>query len=512
MSSELLKHCSAQNAELRTQRSNWEIHWQDVARYILPSASDVYEEHSTKGDRRHQYIVDSTGEHANTLLAGGLHDLLTNPTTRWFALAWKDKLDNNAKAWLNEVEKTIYRELREPHVGFSAEMHSMYLNLCAFGTAAMFVGWNEKTNSLYFNNIPIKEVYIAQNEYNIVDVMYRVSEESSRQIYQKWPETCGTDIKKDVGLGKADNQQKHKVIHAVFPRNKIIKGLRTKQNKPYASVYYLEGAKEILQEGGFDTFPYIVPRWGKVASSEVYGRSPAMSALPHVKQLQEIKHTTLVAKQKVADPPLTATTDAVIGAVNLLPGGLTYMKPNGQIVPINTGANPLIVDAEVAAERAVIQQLFYNDMFSVRLSGNPTATEVNQRRTETLRQLTPFFGKLSGESSIPLINRIYSVLEDNFRIKPSPTSQPFDVVVDSAIALAQKTAQLDGLRNFMGFIGNFAQLAQAGEISQILKTDDVLREVAEMYGVNAALLNSKEELAALSQRQRPIVPTGEENA
>ena len=40
--------------------------------------------------------------------------------------------------------------------------------------------------------------------------------------------------------------------------------------------------KTLLEEGGFDEFPYMVPRWSKVAG-EIYGRSPSMTSLPDIK-------------------------------------------------------------------------------------------------------------------------------------------------------------------------------------------------------------------------------------
>jgi hypothetical protein len=42
---------------------------------------------------------------------------------------------------------------------------------------------------------------------------------------------------------------------------------------PVASIYIERKTKHVLQNGGFEEFPYAVPRWYKVAG-EKYGRSP----------------------------------------------------------------------------------------------------------------------------------------------------------------------------------------------------------------------------------------------
>ena len=54
------------------------------------------------------------------------------------------------------------------------------------------------------------------------------------------------------------------------------------RGKPIASVYYHADSKHLLSESGFDDFPFMVPRFVKDSVS-TYGRSPAMNALPDVK-------------------------------------------------------------------------------------------------------------------------------------------------------------------------------------------------------------------------------------
>ncbi len=50
---------------------------------------------------------------------------------------------------------------------------------------------------------------------------------------------------------------------------------------PFASCYIEPDNKHEISQSGFNEFPYVVPRYLK-ASFEIYGRSPAMTALPDV--------------------------------------------------------------------------------------------------------------------------------------------------------------------------------------------------------------------------------------
>jgi hypothetical protein len=94
---------------------------------------------------------------------------------------------------------------------------------------------------------------------------------------------------------------------------------------PFESVYYEEGSLDELSVSGFKEFPFVVPRYLK-ASHEIYGRSPAMTALPDVKMLNEMAKTTIKAAQKQVDPPLLVPDDGFILPVRTVPGGLNFYR------------------------------------------------------------------------------------------------------------------------------------------------------------------------------------------
>jgi hypothetical protein len=103
------------------------------------------------------------------------------------------------------------------------------------------------------------------------------------------------------------------LLHCVYPRDDVDKGKKAATMLPVASVYIDEKEKHVLAEGGFDEMPYMVSRWSKTVG-EVFGRSPAMTALPDIKMLQEIMKTTIKAAQKIVDPPLLVPDDGVSGS------------------------------------------------------------------------------------------------------------------------------------------------------------------------------------------------------
>ena len=44
---------------LKSQRKNWEEHWQEIADYFLPRKNNITEK-QTKGNKRHDLIFDGT--------------------------------------------------------------------------------------------------------------------------------------------------------------------------------------------------------------------------------------------------------------------------------------------------------------------------------------------------------------------------------------------------------------------------------------------------------------------
>ena len=70
---------------VKTQRDNWNSHYQELADYMLPRKADVVKSRS-KGDKRMELIFDSTALQAVDLLSSSLHGMLTSGATPWFHL------------------------------------------------------------------------------------------------------------------------------------------------------------------------------------------------------------------------------------------------------------------------------------------------------------------------------------------------------------------------------------------------------------------------------------------
>ncbi len=506
ISQEQVVHLVKRKSKLKSQRGTWESHWQDIAQYVLPNSAD-FSTNRTKGGRRTTFVYDGTGIHANEMLAAGLHGMLTNPASAWFSLRIKSDDsgiddDPEVKRWLQEATEVILSEINAPSVAFPSHIHEYYLALCSIGTACIFIGEPATREGISFRSIHIDEILISENADGIVDTVFRTFKMTVRQIVQKWGE--GSLSPRIAKLyEKKEYDKEIDLLHCVYPREDMVEGKKAADMLPIASVYIDDKEKYVLAEGGFDEMPYMVSRWSKTVG-EIFGRSPAMTALPDIKMLQEIMKTTIKAAQKIVDPPLLVPDDGVLGPIRTVPGGLNYYRASSgsRIEPLLTGGNIPISFEMMNDLRERIRTTFFLDQLQFQGAPRMTATEVIERTERTLRLLGPTLGRLQSEFLGPMIERIFGVLVRSGRLPDAPESmseRELKIEYVSPLARAQRQSETQGIMRTLEFVGPIAGMDP--QAAQVMKGADTVRHIAELNGVPSVLLKSAEELAAEAQAQ-----------
>ena len=323
---------------LENQRSVWESHWQELADYISPRKADITK-HRTAGDKRTELIFDGTAIHAAEMLAASLHGMLTNPSTPWFSLKFKDRTldgDDEAKEWLEGVTEVMYSAFHRSN--FAEAVHELYTDLVVFGTGVMMVERDASTN-LRFSTRHIGECFIAEDAEGRVNTVYR----KFKMTCIAAKEVFGNDALPTRLQKKAMEEPYEEVefIHIVHPRDNYDTTKVDNLNKPFASIYIDPEDKQIISESGFDELPYMCPRWLKASFERGYGRSPAMTAVADTKMLSKMSEVTIRAAQKQVDPPLMLPDDGFMMPIRTVPGGLNFYRSGtrDRIEPLNIGAN-----------------------------------------------------------------------------------------------------------------------------------------------------------------------------
>ena len=494
---DLTKSLLSRFDKLQSQRQNWETHWQDVADYMQPRKADVTKQRA-RGDKRMELIFDSSPIQAIELLAASLHGMLTNPSTPWFTLRFKDEDvdgEDEAKLWLQSATDAMYTAFNRSN--FQQEIFELYHDLITFGTAAMFIE-EDDDDLIKFSTRHINEVFIAENDKGRIDTIYRRFKISARAAVQKFGNKISSDIRSIVDK---DPYKEIEIIHAVYPRKDFNPTKKDKSNMPFESVYIEFKTGNELSVSGFKEFPFVVPRYLK-ASNEIYGRSPAMTALPDVKMLNEMSKTTIKAAQKQVDPPLLVPDDGFLLPVRTVPGGLNFYRSGtrDRIEPLNIGANnPLGLNME-QQRRDAIRAVFYVNQLMMQDGPQMTATEVIQRNEEKMRLLGPVLGRLQSELLKPLIDRVFNILLRNNMLPQAPeflSGRDIEIEYVSPLAKAQKSSELQSIMRAIEILGSLANVAP---VFDYVNFDNLVKHLADIVGVPQKILKSQSQVNAERQQ------------
>ena len=494
---DLTKGLLSRYEKLEGQRQNWETHWQEVADYMQPRKADVTKQRA-RGDKRMEQVFDSSPIQAVELLAASLHGMLTNPSTPWFTLRFKDEEIENedeAKLWLEASTDAMYTAFNRSN--FQQEIFELYHDLITFGTAAMFIEEDDE-DIIKFSTRHINEVFIAENDKGRIDTIYRRFKISARAAMQKFGETVSSDVQSAF---KKDPYKEVEILHAVYPRSDFNPNKKDKKNMPFESVYIEFKNGNELSVSGFREFPFVVPRYLK-ASNEIYGRSPAMTALPDVKMLNEMCKTTIKAAQKQVDPPLLVPDDGFLLPVRTVPGGLNFYRSGtrDRIEPLNIGANnPLGLNME-QQRRDSIRAVFYVNQLMMQDGPQMTATEVIQRNEEKMRLLGPVLGRLQSELLKPLIDRVFAILLRNNMLPAAPeflSGRDIEIEYVSPLAKAQKSTELQSIMRAVEILGSLANVAP---VFDYVNFDNLVKHLADIVGVPQKILKTQSQVNAERQQ------------
>ena len=497
---DLTKDLLKRFGKLVTQRQTWESHWQEVADYMMPRKADVTKQRS-KGDKRSELIFDSSPLHAVELLSASLHGMLTNPSTPWFSLRFKnvDTGDaDEANEWLQDTTEKMYDAFNRSN--FQQEIFELYHDLITFGTASMFIE-EDADDIIRFSTRHIGEIYISENNKGRIDTVFRKFKISARAAILQFGEKNVSNALR--GTAMKDPYEEVTILHVVYPRENYDPKKKDAKNMPFASCYIELDNKHEVSQSGFNEFPYVVPRYLK-ASFEIYGRSPAMTALPDVKMLNEMSKTTIKAAQKQVDPPLLVPDDGFILPVRTVPGGLNFYRAGtrDRIEPLNIGANnPLGLNME-EQRRNAIRDTFYVNQLMMQNGPQMTATEVVQRNEEKMRLLGPVLGRLQSELLRPLIDRTFAILLRKKIFRQAPqflAGQDIQIEYVSPLAKAQRSSELQSV---MRAIEIFGSLSKISPVFDHIDIDALVTYLADIVGVPAKVLNSQAQVNAIRQKKQ----------
>ncbi len=494
---------------LKSERSSWMSHWQELSNYILPRSGRFFVQDRNKGDKRHNNIYDSTGTRASRVLNAGLMGGATSPARPWFKLEIQDKelmKSPAVKIWLADVTQLILTVFQKSNT--YRALHTLYGEMGVFGTGANLFAPDFKD---VVRNFPLTtgEYCLAQNWRGEICTLYREFQKTVGELVGEFgKDRCSPTVRALFDRGDLDSWVT--IIQAIEPRVDRDPSKRDSMNMAYKSVYFEFGNDNdnVLRESGFKGFPGIAPRW-EVSGGDIYGNSPGMEVLGDIKQLQ---HQNLRQGQAIdyqTKPPLQVPISMMNQKIETLPGGVSYYDPstaNGKIQSaweVNLDLGHLKINMDDVRHR--IKEGFYSDLFLM-LSNidhtGMTATEVAERHEEKLLMLGPVIERLDNEGLNPLVDNAFDRLMEANALPPPPqelNGQNLQVVYTSVLAQAQRAVATNGVDRFVGNLGQIATFKP--DVLDKFDADAWADHYSEVLGVSPAIIVAGPQVAIIRQQR-----------
>jgi len=491
------KEAIRRHKELEKLKSNWSSYWQELASWCLPRKAYITQKRTSGQQLDNSKIFDNSAIVSVKIMAAGFHSHLTNPSSRWFEFAMKNRIlmeDKLVKIWFKDVEDAIFGVLNTSN--FDSVMQEFYLDAGVFGTGAIFEE-EDLEDKVRFTTLPLGEIDIEEDSRGRVNKIYRKFTYTAIQAFERWGEDAGLVVTK--AIAEKQFQKEISILHWIAPREIRQEGKEDSLNKKWESVWIETTLEHKISESGFYEFPVAVGRFTK-ETGEKWGYSPAMDVLPDIRMINAQQKTLIRGAMKIVDPPVIVPSRGFTVPLNLNPSGINYSKPgtpSDAFQPMMTKGNVPIGMEMVEMTRKSIEEGFYVPLFKAfsQITKTMTIPEVQRRISENMVLLGPVVGRFTQEILDVLLIRTFLILLRNGAFPPPPSvieGQEFDIVYISTLAKAQRNSEIVSLTNTLETIGGISQFIPS--VLHKVDGDKAADIVADINGTNPELLRDEKEV------------------
>lgn len=397
--------------------------WQELALNFYPERADFTSER-TLGEEFAVDLFDSEPVRCRRDLANARASMLRPRGQEWARAETEDeelnekpeisrffdKMNARARALIYAKTSGFSRATKEgdnDHVTFGQHILTPETEIDRYGKRNLMIrSWHPRDCAWYDDKTGVQP-----------DVFFRRFKLPARHIRSMFP-----DAKLHASIMQAlekDPDKTFRLCHTMMPADeyKYYKTPRTNRKSPFVSVYYDSEHKMLLRERPSERFRYVVDRWGTLQGSQ-YGFSPsAMVALPDSRGMQKMAQVLLEAGEKELDPPLKATSGAVVSDIENGASGITWVDehydeklgpaierlyPPGRNLPIG-------IDLINRAVFSMRQNWFLDNLKLPQQA--KTAFETQALLEEFIRANIPLFEPWEAGTAM-LLSEIYDVLID----------------------------------------------------------------------------------------------------
>lgn len=500
--------------ELRALRLLREGEWQQIADVFMPRKDFTCS--PVPGQLRSRRVTTSVPQVALSRFAGLLVAYLIDPTRPFIKpnvdrglIQAGRRLDLKAEGidYVDTLQWAMFDRMMLPQSGFWSGVSRVALELGGFGSAVLWTGRKRGFGPRYQAR-PIRACWFAVNDEGEVDTLYFKWTMPAWRVIQRYPEAAKVEKIRKLAEDEKTQQTPVELLHAVEPRIAGRAGA-VATSKPFASIVVAIEHKAVLEESGFESFPYSVPRLNVEDGSD-YGTGIGWQALPDAMVLNSLQGSTERGVSLRNDPPLFAPAqlfgepvDRRPGAVNIYDeAGLGFQNIKDAVQRLDIAGDVNVGVEYMRMLQQNIEQAFFTDWMRLRETGQMTAEEVRERRDMRLRAMSSFVPAVDRDLMGVAADRTLEAMVEELQL-PDPPATLRGVEVDWDYAGPLAVMQQQGAAEAIGRVFEHAQLAATLDPASVsvLAVAEGLRAIAEGFGVPAGVLNSREDVAKERARQ-----------
>jgi hypothetical protein len=406
------------------KRSSLLLLWQEMAENFYPERADFTWTRSL-GDDFASNLMTSYPILCRRDLGDQLGSMLRPTAKEWFHVGPRDEMreDNDSRRWLEWATGLQRRAMYDRASRFTRATKEGDHDFATFGQCALSVEVNHRKSSLLYRSYHLRDVTWLENEDGDVGVVFRKWKPQARELLRLYPNTAHQNLRGLVARDPfAEVECMHMVVEAdMYTGDTVGPGPQRGGAQPRFLICYDQTHDTVLEATPIWHRHYVVPRWQTVSGSQ-FAYSPAtVAALADGRLIQAMTLTLLEAGEKITNPPMIATMEAVRSDINIYPGGVTWVdieydeKMGEALRSLNTDAKgmPIGIDMQRDARQMIMQAFFLNKLSLPIRSPEMTAYEVGQRIQQYIRDALPIFEPMEMEYNGALCEETFDLLLRN---------------------------------------------------------------------------------------------------
>ena len=399
---------------LFAKRTSLTMLWQEQAENFYPERADFTLRRSLGVDFASN-LMSSYPIICRRELGDQFSTMLRPTNKRWMHVVPRDESlkDNDTKRWLEFATDVQRRAMYDPVTLFTRATKEGDNDFATFGQCVISGRVNKNQNALLYRCWHLRDCAWIENAEGKICATFVKWKPTARTMKQMFGDKVHRDI--DSQMQNNTPLAETNCYHMVMEADMFDGDAR---GQPYFSVYWDSDHEHELEAVATWNKEYVVPRWQTVSGSQ-YAYSPAtVAALPDARLLQAMTYTLLEAGEKLTNPPMIATQDAVRSDVAIHSGGITWVDRDyderyGEVLrPMTLDAKGMPIGIEMqAASRQMIAAAFYlNKLTLPQRAPEMTAYEIGQRIQEYIRGAMPLFEPMEHDYNGQLCDLTFEIL------------------------------------------------------------------------------------------------------